>query len=195
MAKGILLVKGTTAEGRTMKNVLLILALGFTSLATRAQGTIFFNNRTSVGDVRVFGDASYTVGAGSLGTVNAQLFLQPAGGGALVPLTPATTFRNNSAAASFFVNPVDVTVPGYAAGTSATIVMRAWLGSDFATATIRGQSDAFTIASLGGINPATGAIVPTPDLAGMQGFTLVLPEPSTIALGVLGAAALLYRRK
>jgi hypothetical protein len=58
----------------------------------------------------------------------------------------------------------------------------------------RGESAPLTIAALGGINPETGAIVPTPDLAGLQSFTLV-PEPSTIALGVLGAIAFFFRRR
>ena len=177
-----------------MNKIVLILTLAFASLATHAQGTIFFNNRTSAGDVPIFAPGGVS-GAGSLGTVNAQLFLQPAGGGALVPLTPATTFRNNSPAASFFVNPLDVTVPGFAPGTSATVIFRAWQGADYASATVRGESAPLLIAALGGVNPQTGAIVPTPDLAGLVGFTLILPEPSTIALGVLGAVALLYRRK
>jgi hypothetical protein len=176
-----------------MKKLLVTLTAVLVSVSTFAQGTIFFNNRTSAGDVPIYAPDGVS-GAGSLGTVNAQLFLQPAGGGALVPLTPATTFRTASAAASFFVNPLDVTVPGFAPGTAATVIVRAWQGADYATATVRGESAALTISALGGVNPQTGAIVPTPDLAGLVSFTLV-PEPSTIALGVLGAAALLYRRR
>ena len=172
-----------------MNKIVLILTLAFTSLATHAQGTIFFNNRTSAGDVPIsLPDGS---GIGSLGTVNAQLYLQPAGGGALVPLNPATTFRTTSPAAMYFVNPVDVTVPGYAPGTSATVIMRVWQGADYASATIRGESAPLTISALGGVNPQTGAIVPTPDLSGLQW----VPEPSTYAFGLLGAVALLYRRK
>lgn len=56
-----------------------------------------------------------------------------------------------------------------------------------------GQSGDVFVPQLGGITP-TGAIVPTPDLAGLQSF-YVIPEPPTITLGVLGAAALLYRRR
>jgi hypothetical protein len=181
-----------------MKKLLVTLTAVLVSVSTFAQGTIFFNNRTSAGDVRIYSDATRTAGAGMLGTVNAQLFLVPAGGGAPVALTPATTFRSG-AAASFFVNPVDVTVPGVAAGTSASVIIRAWIGADYATALATGtagESAPLTIAGLGGVNPQTGAIVPTPDLAGLQPFNLVtVPEPSTIALGVLGAAALLYRRR
>ena len=153
-----------------------------------------FSNRTLEGDVPVYVDPTRTLGAGSLRTVNAQLFLQPSAGGPLMPLNPATTFRTSDPRVTFFVHPVDVTVPGYAAGTSVTIVMRAWVGPDYSSSTWFGESAPFTISALGGINPQTGAIVPTPDLAGMMSFTLV-PEPSTIVFGVLGAAALLYRRR
>jgi hypothetical protein len=70
-------------------------------------------------------------------------------------------------------------------------------GASYETATqFIGESAPVNIAGLGGVNPTTGAIVPTPDLSGLQSFNLrVVPEPSTIALGVLGAAALLYRRR
>jgi len=175
-----------------MKKLLVTLAAVLVSASTFAQGTIFFNNRTSAGDVRIFAPDG-TSGAGTLGTVNAQLFLVGTGG-ALTALTPATTFRSGNA--SFFVNPVDVTVPGLAAGTAASVIVRAWVGDSFDAALTRGESAAVNIAGLGGVNPTTGAIVPTPDLAGLQPFTLtIIPEPSTIALGVLGAAALLYRRR
>ena len=80
-------------------------------------------------------------------------------------------------------------MPGIPAGTAATVILRAWSG-DYATALIRGESAPLTISALGGVNPVTGAIVPTPDLSG-----LVVPEPTALALGLLGAAALLYRRR
>ena len=177
-----------------MKKILSALGLVILASSTFAQGTIFFNNRTSAGDVRVYTYDGIS-GAGQYpGGVTAQLFLVPAGGGALVPLTPTTTFRD-SPAASFFLNPVDVTVPNVPAGAPATVLMRVWATAEgaYETASFRGESAPLTISALGGINPETGAIVPTPDLAGLQTFTV--PEPSTIALGVLGAAALLYRRR
>jgi hypothetical protein len=177
-----------------MKKLLVTLTAVLVSVSTFGQGTIFFNNRTSAGDVRIYAPDG-TSGAGTAApVVNAQLFLVPSGGGALVPLTPATTFRTG-AAASFFVNPVDVVVAGINAGSPATILVRAWdaAAGSYDAAVLRGESTPFTISALGGISP-TGTIVPTPDLAGLQSFTMV-PEPSTIALGVLGAAALLYRRR
>ena len=101
-----------------MKKLLFSLVTAVAAVSSIAQGTIFFNNRTSTGDVPIYAPDGVS-GMGSLGLVNAQLFLQPAGGGALVPLNPATTFRTTSPAAMYFVSPVDVAVPGFAAGTSA----------------------------------------------------------------------------
>ena len=182
-----------------MKKLLVTLAAVLVSVSTFAQGTILFNNRTlTAGDIRVYADGSRTTGAGTLGTVNAQLFT--VANGVYTALTPATTFRSGNA--SFYVNPVDVTA-GQPAGTTVSVVMRAWIGADYEAARLggtSGQSDPFTL-RLGGANPATGEIIQTPDLAGnlgnpMQPFNLTtIPEPSTIALGVLGAVALLYRRR
>ena len=72
--------------------------------------------------------------------------------------------------------------------------MRVWLGANYDTSIIKGESATFTIAALGGVNPQPGAYVPVPDLAGMTAW-VIIPQPSTITLGVLGAAVLLYRRR
>ena len=175
-----------------MKKLLVTLTAVLVSVSTFGQGTIFFNKRTSAGDVRIYAPDGVSGAGTAAAVVNAQLFL--VSGDTFTALTPATTFRNNSAAASFFVNPVDVTVPGIAPGNPATVVIRFWdaAAGSFDAAIIRGQTAPLTISALGGVNPITGAIVPTPDLAGLQSFVLV-PEPSTITLGALGAAALLYR--
>jgi hypothetical protein len=181
-----------------MKKLLVTLAAVLVSVSTFAQGTIKFNNRlTGQVDAPVSLPGG-TVGAGSLAGATAQLYLIPAGGGAPVALTPPTTFRNTSAAAMFYVNePLSgVIVPGVPAGSTANIQLRAWVGgSSYETATqFAGASNIIPV-SLGG-TPAQGAPIPDAVLSGLQGFQLrAVPEPSTIALGFLGAAALLYRRR
>jgi hypothetical protein len=180
-----------------MKKLLVTLAAVLVSASTFAQGTILFNTRI-VGTVDA--PVSRPDGTGAGPNVNAQLFLVT-GGSTYTALTPATTFRDGSAnpLAAFYVNQpaTAVTVPGVAPGGNATVVLRAWEGGSFDAAAagngmLWGQSNPITIA-LGG-TPATGAPLPDAPLAGLTGFALI-PEPSTMALGLLGAAALLYRRR
>ena len=180
-----------------MKKLLVTLAAVMVSVSSFAQGTLIFNNRTQTGDAPVTRPDGTGAGAG----ITAQLYLVGAGG-ALTPLTPTTTFRTTSAAAAFFVTEINpFTINGILPGQSATVRMRAWetaAGSYEAavgTTFLSGESNDVTIPQLGG-TPAGGAPIPTPSLNGLQGFGLTaVPEPSTIALGVLGAAALLFRRR
>jgi len=179
-----------------MKKLLIALAAVLITATSYGQGTVYFNTRV-VGVV----DAPVTLqGGGSPGPdYSAQLFLVGAGG-SLTALTPATTFRTGSAAAQQYVQPVDVVViPGTTAGGSATLQMGAWktsLGSfDQAKAAgLAGISTVFTVDGLG-----NGTTLPPANLAGangaLTGFVIPVPEPSVIALGVLGASALLLRRR
>ena len=181
-----------------MKKLLVTLAAVLVSVSTFAQGTIVFNTRI-VGqvDAPVFAPGQRAIngqGAGSLGTVNAQLFLVGAGG-ALTALTPATTFFTGTTAANRYVQipSQNVTVPGVAAGSQATVLLRAFQGASYDAATLRGESVPITI-TVGGTPAGGGAPLQPATLTGLQGFELV-PEPSTLAFGLLGAAALLYRRR
>jgi len=124
----------------------------------------------------------------------AQLFIVGPGG-TLTALTPTTTFRTGAAAP--YTSAVNVDVPGSTPGGSATFRLRAWVGgaSYDAATTSRGESADFAVSNLGG-TPASGPPITPPRLNGLQTFALIpIPEPSTIALGVLGAAALLIRRR
>jgi hypothetical protein len=171
-----------------MKKLLVTLTAVLVSVSAFGQGTVIFNNRIGSVDAPIKRPDGTGAGAG----VTAQLYLVGAGG-ALTALTPTSTFRTTSAAAAFYLNQVTVTVPGIAAGNPGTFRIRAWEGASYDTAVLKGESNDVTITQLGG-QPSTGAPIPDPALAGLQGFTLV-PEPSTMALGLLGAAALLYRRR
>jgi len=180
-----------------MKKLLIALAAVLVTAASYGQGTIYFNTRV-VGVV----DAPVTLaGGGSPGPdYTAQLYLVGTGG-SLTALTPATTFRSGSALAQEYVAvPNDpVTVPGVPPGGSATVELAAWktsLGSfDAAKAANQlGLSAPVTVDNLGG-----GAIVPA-NLVGaggaLQGFVIpAVPEPSVIALGVLGVSAFMLRRR
>ena len=181
-----------------MKKLLVTLAAMLASASTFGQGTILFNTRVTG---QVDAPVSLGDGTGPGAGFTAQLFLV-SGGSTYTALNPATTFRTTSAAAAFYVVQPDspVIVPTVAPGQQATIVMRFWagaIGSSYDTAICKGQSNPVTL-TLGGV-PAVGAPIPDAVLVGMQSIALVggvcVPEPSTMALGVLGAAALLYRRR
>jgi len=173
-----------------MKKTLAALAALLVTVGTYGQGTLTFNNRVIPDvDAKVSNPDGTGVGAG----FTAQLYI--VNGTSLTAITPSTTFRTASAAAFYYVNdPGVVTVNGVAGGASVTLRMRAFNGADYASSTIRGESNDFTIV-LGGAGspPSTPAT-----LIGLQGFSVknvAVPEPTTIALGVLGLGALLIRRR
>jgi hypothetical protein len=178
-----------------MKKLLIALAAVMVTVASYGQGQVVFANKVGTtvdAPVMIQGTQN---GPGP--AYSAQLFLSS--GGSLSPLTPATTFRAagstpaTAIADRYWVNQ-DIIVPGVQPGANATFVVRAWktsLGTfDAAKATGQnfGESAPVTVA-VGG-----GQLAPA-NLVGLQGFSIVVPEPGTIALGVLGAAALLLRRR
>jgi hypothetical protein len=179
-----------------MKKLLIALAAVIVTVASYGQGQVVFSNiGGGVNAPVMYGDTGHGPGP----DFTAQLLLQPAGGGTLQALTPTSTFRpagtGSQAIADRYWNTQTIDVPGVASGANATFVVRAWktsLGTfDAAKAsgTDFGESAPFTIAVGGGT-------LPPANLTTLQGFTVVaIPEPATIALGVLGAAALLLRRR
>jgi len=179
-----------------MKKLLVTLtAVLVASVSAMAQGTsaqISINNRNLTD---ASGNTYQAPINGDTTGGTAQLFLVGSGG-VLTPLTPTTVFRTGAAAP--YVSAQVVDVPGVTPGTSATFVLQAWTGgTSYDTATgLRGQSDPFTVSNLGGTPPGGLPITP-PSLNGLQSFTLnpVTPEPSTIALAALGAAAFFIRRR
>lgn len=167
-----------------MKKLITALAALMITISAFGQGAVVFNNRVPPDiNAKVTLPDGTGVGAG----FTAQLYGGPAGtaAGALTPLTPTTTFRTGAAVG--YVNPVDVTVPGVLPGASATIVMKAFNGATFEASSAFGQSSPITV-TLG------GGTLPPANLTGLTGFAVV-PEPSTIALGILGAGLLLFRRR
>jgi hypothetical protein len=165
-----------------MKKLIIGLASLMVCAVAYGQGQVNFNNRVvGIVDAKVLLPDGTGAGAG----FKAQLYGGPVGG-ALQPLMPVTDFRTGNAVG--YVNGVTAIVPNVAAGGSATIVMRAFNGDTFETSSVFGSSEAITVSNLGG-----GTITP-PNLVGLQGFSLI-PEPSTIALGVLGVGALLFMRR
>lgn len=121
-------------------------------------------------------------------------------------LVATTTFRTQTATtvAGTVAPPVAApSVTGVGVGQNAVFQLRAWdnVGGTItawsqvenSASILHGKSPVFTTAFPLG----DGASVPVPNLQGLQSFNLyVVPEPSAIALGVLGVGALvLFRRR
>jgi hypothetical protein len=180
-----------------MKKLLFTLAAVIVSVSSAfAQGTVLFDNRPASGDAPITLEDGVT-GAGGIAGIKAELDL--VGGTTAAPTyTPVgtTTFRGTSGALAKFITSVETAVAGVPAGGTATLVVRAYNGADYASSTTFGQSPQFTVSGLGGTPPTGGPALPSPDLSGLQPFSVhTIPEPATIALGVLGAAALMLRRR
>lgn len=92
-----------------------------------------------------------------------------------------------------------VSIPGFAVGTQIQIQIRAWNNASgtitsYDAATIKGASTSFVSQALGdSLTPST-----IPVMNGLTSFqlsTAAVPEPTTIALGVIGGLGLLARRR
>lgn len=101
---------------------------------------------------------------------------------------------------NFGGTPYDSTYDGFIVGAGTVTITGAQGGSDYyvklyATggAGYEGYSEALKL-QLGGPNPTGGAPFAPPNLD-VKSFYVTVPEPSTIALGLLGAAALMIRRR
>jgi len=181
-----------------MKKLLIALAAVMITVASYGQGQVVFANKVGTAvDAPVFVQGTQD-GPGP--TFTSQLYLQGAGG-ALTALTPTATFRARGTSGAgltadrYWVTPTTPVDVAVAPGTDATFVVRAWLTSagsfDAAKAAGNGygQSDPFVV-NVG------GGTLPPANLTTLKTFSVVVvPEPSIIALGVLGASALLLRRR
>lgn len=170
------------------KTIVALVALVGTTVATFGQAQVVLAN---------LGVVDAPIGAGPQGgpfgnpgpDARAQLYLADSN----TPITPATTFL---AFENFekYLNQVTLTVPGNT-GQAINVKVVGWMttgpgaGATWESALSKGESNVISV------TPAMAPATP-PDLVGLQGFNIiVVPEPSTIALGVLGAAALLLRRR
>jgi len=177
-----------------MKKILLMAAL-VVCVGAMAQGTVNFKNSitgefsapvfNSDGVTKLSGDAFY-----------AQLYASV--GGSFQPIGAPTKFLLNGIA-----NGGSVTVPAAAiSGGVATLQMRAWEASTAGTAGTYeaaigagkkyGFSESFTVSPT--VTPAGSPEGIPANLGNLKSFSLI-PEPSTIALGLIGVAALLLRRR
>jgi len=189
-----------------MKKLIIALAAVLITAASYGQGQVLFANRVGTGGSIL--NAPVTVQGTQEGPGpdwNVQLFLQGANG-SLTPLTPISTFAKAgtgpAAIASQFWAGKTVDIPGHFAGENLNFVVQSWLASQGSydaavkAGTGFGASQPFA-AVIGGAaaDPNTPPSTPA-NLVNLKPFQVIsVPEPSVIALGVLGASALLLRRR
>jgi hypothetical protein len=160
------------------------------TISAYGQGQVNFNNKVSASGI----DAPAKSPSGEKATsppYAAALAVDSGGTLTYIPAS-ATTFRPGVAAG--YIMPLVVTVPGHDISSSVTLRMFGYAGA----ATDAAASGALAAGAFGTWNPVTvtlggGTILP-PDMIGLSN-TVVVPEPSTIALALVGAAALLISRR
>jgi hypothetical protein len=186
-----------------MKKLALIVALAATSLsAMAAQSAITAETFTANKPI-------YWLASGTLAPDNNGIFVQVLGGpigGALAPLTdalnsPITMSMGEGGAGPGFIFGNPSLIPGTDGSANVQLQVIAWKGAaTFAAAPYQGQSAVWTQNDASSWTTATPppAIAANAYLNMPASFTItaaVVPEPSTIALGLLGAATLLLRRR
>lgn len=208
-----------------MKKLLLTACAVTCAVSVFAQGSVVFNNRvgSSVITKVYLGPSSQTVdriGNGSVdfppGTMDWSGYTPCSGGSYMAALIGAagtadpqtgswgdktTTFRTGNGAG--WINSADVKFSNIAIGAAGNFQMFVWDNTsgnfaDPASALLAwkagtiaaGFSNPVALSSLG------GGIITPPNLSGLQSFSIyTIPEPSTMALAGLGAAAMLIFRR
>jgi hypothetical protein len=174
-----------------MKKLIVAAAAAFVCVGALAQGQFTFANR-NVNTVPAI-DAKVVKPDGTT-PLDSAFWAQAYVGTSADSLTPVgapIAFRNGAGAGYF---PGAVVTTTFAPNTQIFAEMRAWEaagGNSYEAAVaagkLFGKSEVIQLT-------VTGAPNPPADMIGLKGFALV-PEPSTMALGLLGAAALLLRRR
>ena len=181
-----------------MKKLLVVAVALLAATGAWAQGSLTFSNGAQGVNAPDFVGAGTAVKAFGP-TYAAQLYVAPAGTtdqSLFTAVGSPFAYSTLVAQAGYFFGGQYV-VPNFATGTTIAVQVRGFnttQGADFATAkNAPGAEIGFS-----NIIPVTlgGGQTPDPNLVGLTSFNIgVVPEPSTIALGLIGAAALLLRRR
>jgi hypothetical protein len=192
-----------------LKKLIVTMALVGVTAASYGQGQVNFNTQTVGAQIKDSKGVVPTVGTAYF----AQLYAAAGAGAAVTALQKVGNPVNlrgggnigyvqvsGTTSKGVEVNPV-VDVPSTGPGGPSTVQVRAWSSSvDTYEAAVGkgglewGSSAPLSLTATG--NPAASPPTTPVDLVGLQGFQLqTVPEPSTIALGVLGAASLFFARR
>jgi len=187
-----------------MKKLAVILCLGALTTGAFAQGLVnFFNNPTTLISAGQVGNAQ-VLAAGNPGAYYFGLLTAPVGSSTF---TFAGAYGTNQSPAGRFTGGNGVAVTGWGAGVTMQYEIAGWsasLGATFNPAWLTQAPDGFGLSAVGtgAAGGATSAgVLPNYNLFGgtglTSGFTIVttVPEPTSMALAGLGAAALLIFRR
>jgi len=191
------------------KTLLLSLVIGLSgAVGAMAQGVVNFSNSTSFSTQTTGSNGKTdrlvynTDGVTLLGGTNflAQIYWASGTG---VTESLVTTAIDNTAITFFAPSigkwiPASKTFSTVGAGNALTLQVRAWDGATGATSYDAAKTAGLTTGKSLTFNYTTAASTDLPSakvMEGFQSFTMIVPEPTTIALGVLGAAGLLIARR
>jgi hypothetical protein len=176
-----------------MKKLLVLTALALTSVLAMGQGAqlAFGNRATGV-------DAPVTLsGVKVEGTAwSAQLYWGTTAG-SLAPVGPVLNFRTGAAAGYISTTAVSVapTATANVAGFAQMVVWQSSLGASWAAA---GGATGAANTGASNVLPITALVAPAtpPNMVGLNPIAVIpVPEPTTIALGLLGLGVLALRRR
>jgi len=203
-----------------MKKVIVSAIVGLAAgvaMTSYGQSVILLNNYTSSGPYVTYGagsdgtvgngvNGSYTMGIyWALGNITGSVSSDPTGvaipsslgaltlgaGGGSTATFETTAFGQAGAAVAGSVFGIPGTTGN--GGETVTLMVIAYEGASYAAATERGHSAAFTLSTSANSSPTPVTI--TPGMSGFSVFAVTVPEPTTMALGGLGLAALLVARR
>jgi PEP-CTERM motif len=178
-----------------MKKLMIMAAALLVACAAYGQGQFFFNTHdTAAGNV-----VQFTVGGKLADNTTPNLFVQVSAGADAThqtALTPLMPLNQSPGAKAGYINPLSqtFTVPGMAGGSSAVVTYQGFQGTSLASA----GSNVSPIGS--STSPVALTEPPTPpNEVALGTHTLnisLVPEPATLALGLLGLGTILaFRRR
>jgi len=188
-----------------MKKLAAILCLSAMATGAFAQGLInFANSPTTLVSANIGGNTAAISGAA--GSYYFGLLTSPTGGAGTWTFSGLYATNLVNSTGGRFSGGNGVAVPNWAAGTTQSYEVAAWssaLGHDFnPTWLVNAPGGLFGVSAVGtGVAGGGAQSLPTMQLFGgatgiQAGFTLTaVPEPTSMALAGLGAAALLIFRR
>jgi hypothetical protein len=177
---------------------------GAVTMGALAQGTLYLDNtaNTDTSPTATTGGLVFLNNNGVITLDNNSFNVTLLGGASAASLTPIVTLTASQVFAygsGLFgdLSGNSYTVPGVAGSGIATLEVEAWTGNAASyAAALATPGSAFGAVTFQNPTGGGGTPIATPtDLTGMPALVLNTPEPSTIALGGLGAAALMFFRR